>query len=165
MPGSLFLFFRGRANGFVGATLCRPFVCSRICLYGDESLLHGSLIYFISYTGLTSRPLQLIFCNLMVCSRPFFRSRFCRYMDESLFTLFPILILFFYFLGKEVGRLDSPYPSPNPYLSPQRTGGSKKFKILKILNSLRSDSKIFLTNLKFFDLNLNDRSATFSGNL
>ena len=52
-------------------------------------------------------------------------------------------------------------PPPPPYL----TERSKKFEILKILNSLRSDSKIFLTNLNFFDLILNYRIGTFSGKI
>ncbi|KGF07997.1 hypothetical protein HMPREF1633_14565 [Tissierellia bacterium S5-A11] len=52
-------------------------------------------------------------------------------------------------------------PPPPPYL----TERSKKFEILKILNSLRSDSKIFLTNLKFFDLILNYRIGTFSADV
>ena len=96
---------------------------------------------------------------------PLWINRIGEYREYTPIHDIPYIHSFPYILGKEVGRLDSPYPSPTPYLSPQRTGGSKKFEILKILNSLRSDSKIFLTNLKFFDLILNYRIGTFSGKI
>ena len=67
------------------------YVCSGMNLY-----LHCSLIHFIPYTGLTSRPLQLGSCNLMVCRgwlvQPVLRTRVYLFWGGIFIYHFPLYL-------------------------------------------------------------------------
>ena len=73
------------------------FFVSGFVYMGMNPYIHGSLIHFIPYTGLTSRPLQLGSCNLMVCRgwlvQPVLRTRVYLFWGAFLFTIFPCIYM------------------------------------------------------------------------